>query len=48
MALTQAGFRAAMAEFATGVTVVTTMHEGRPYGMTEIARRKPQGFTPGG
>jgi flavin reductase (DIM6/NTAB) family NADH-FMN oxidoreductase RutF len=37
MVLTQAQFRAAMAEFATGVTVVTTMHEGRPYGLTVSA-----------
>src|SRR6266508_1509921 len=30
-------FREAIAHFATGVTVVTTTHEGRPAGMTASA-----------
>src|SRR5476649_796527 len=30
-------FREAIGHFATGVTVVTTLHEGRPAGMTASA-----------
>jgi flavin reductase (DIM6/NTAB) family NADH-FMN oxidoreductase RutF len=34
MPIDEAGFRLAMSHFASGVTVVTTEHEGTPYGMT--------------
>ena len=34
MPLDDAGFKAAMSHFASGVTVVTTENEGKPYGMT--------------
>ena len=34
MAIDEAGFKAAMSHFASGVTIVTTEHGGRPYGMT--------------
>lgn len=34
MPIDDAGFKLAMAQFATGVTIVTTEHEGMPYGMT--------------
>lgn len=37
MTLAHADFRAAMARFATGVTVVTTISEGQPYGLTVSA-----------
>lgn len=34
MPIDEARFKLAMSHFASGVTVVTTEHEGRPYGMT--------------
>ncbi|HEX6178049.1 MAG TPA: flavin reductase family protein [Thermoanaerobaculia bacterium] len=34
MPLDEAAFKLAMSHFASGVTVVTTEHEGVPYGMT--------------
>src|SRR6266849_3321053 len=34
MAIDEAAFKSAMSHFASGVTVVTTEHGGRPYGMT--------------
>ena len=34
MPIDEAAFRLAMSHFASGVTVVTTEHDGRPYGMT--------------
>jgi flavin reductase (DIM6/NTAB) family NADH-FMN oxidoreductase RutF len=34
MALDEARFKLAMSHFASGVTIVTTEHEGVPYGMT--------------
>src|SRR5438105_13015280 len=34
MPIDDAGFKTAMAHFASGVTVVTTEHEGKPFGMT--------------
>lgn len=34
MPIDEANFKLAMSHFASGVTVVTTEHEGRPYGMT--------------
>ena len=34
MPIDEAQFKAAMSHFASGVTVVTTEHEGKPYGMT--------------
>lgn len=37
MAVPQADYRAALASFATGVTVVTTSHERQPYGLTVSA-----------
>jgi len=33
----EAAFREAIAHFATGVTVITTLHEGKPAGMTASA-----------
>ncbi len=33
----EAAFREAISHFATGVTVITTLHEGRPAGMTASA-----------
>jgi 3-hydroxy-9,10-secoandrosta-1,3,5(10)-triene-9,17-dione monooxygenase reductase component len=35
--LNEAVYREAIAHFATGVTVITTLHEGRPAGMTASA-----------
>jgi flavin reductase (DIM6/NTAB) family NADH-FMN oxidoreductase RutF len=34
MPVDDAQFKAALSHFASGVTVVTTEHDGRPYGMT--------------
>jgi flavin reductase (DIM6/NTAB) family NADH-FMN oxidoreductase RutF len=34
MAVDDARFKLAMSHFASGVTVVTTEHDGKPYGMT--------------
>jgi flavin reductase (DIM6/NTAB) family NADH-FMN oxidoreductase RutF len=34
MPIDEAQFKLAMSHFASGVTIVTTEHEGRPYGMT--------------
>ncbi|HEX8618512.1 MAG TPA: flavin reductase family protein [Thermoanaerobaculia bacterium] len=34
MSIDEAQFKLAMSHFASGVTIVTTEHEGRPYGMT--------------
>lgn len=34
MPIDDAQFKLAMSHFASGVTIVTTEHEGRPYGMT--------------
>jgi flavin reductase (DIM6/NTAB) family NADH-FMN oxidoreductase RutF len=34
MAIDDAQFKLAMSHFASGVTVVTTEHEGKPYGLT--------------
>lgn len=34
MPIDEARFKLAMSHFASGVTIVTTEHEGRPYGMT--------------
>ena len=36
-AVDQLAFREAIAHFATGVTVITTLHEGKPAGMTASA-----------
>ncbi|HYK01177.1 MAG TPA: flavin reductase family protein [Thermoanaerobaculia bacterium] len=37
MPIDEARFKLAMSHFATGVTIVTTEHEGTPYGMTVSA-----------
>jgi len=37
MPIDDAMFKLAMSHFASGVTVVTTEHEGKPYGMTVAA-----------
>lgn len=34
MAISDAAFKQAMSHFASGVTIVTTEHQGRPYGLT--------------
>src|SRR3954466_4879740 len=34
MAVDDAQFKLAMSHFASGVTIVTTQHEGKPFGMT--------------
>jgi flavin reductase (DIM6/NTAB) family NADH-FMN oxidoreductase RutF len=34
MPVTDADFRLAMSHFASGVTIVTTEHDGKPFGMT--------------
>ena len=34
MSISDADFKLAMAHFASGVTIVTTEHAGKPYGMT--------------
>lgn len=34
MPIDEGGFKLAMSYFASGVTIVTTEHEGKPYGMT--------------
>ena len=34
MPIDEAAFRLALSHFASGVTIVTTEHSGRPYGMT--------------
>ena len=34
MSITDADFKHAMSHFASGVTIVTTEHEGKPFGMT--------------
>ena len=34
MPIDEGQFKSAMSQFASGVTVVTTQHEGKPYGMT--------------
>ena len=34
MPVTDADFKLAMSHFASGVTIVTTEHEGKPFGMT--------------
>ena len=34
MPVTEADFKLAMSHFASGVTIVTTEHDGKPYGMT--------------
>ncbi len=34
MPIDDAGFKLAMSHFASGVTIVTTVHDGRAYGMT--------------